>query len=186
MLRTADDVLRRAPWTTSPLEVGRSVRRLAGCVVLFAMLYGATMGAYRAFNWQPQWALQMAYSAVKAPLLLCGSFLMTLPAFFVFATLLGLRDDFPRLLRSVVAGQAALAIVLGSITEAKLRQSLLWSDGSPAIFFNPWFDRDGTGETYWIAPIISWIAIVLILLPLFTYIRKWMRQRAARTPEWQG
>lgn len=67
---------------------------------------------------------------------------------------------------------AALAIVLGKITEETLRQSLQWSDGSFGIFFNPYFDRTGTGEHFWIAPIIAWIAVVLLLLPLFTLIRK--------------
>jgi putative tricarboxylic transport membrane protein len=70
---------------------------------------------------------------------------------------------------------AALAIVLGGITEAKLRQSLQWSDGSFGIFFNPLFDRDGSGDMYWIAPIISWIAIVLLLLPLINLIRRKLR-----------
>jgi putative tricarboxylic transport membrane protein len=70
---------------------------------------------------------------------------------------------------------AALAIVLGGITEAKLRQSLQWSDGSFGIFFNPLFDRDGSGDMYWIAPIISWIAIVLLLMPLIGLIRKKLR-----------
>jgi putative tricarboxylic transport membrane protein len=71
---------------------------------------------------------------------------------------------------------AALAIVLGGITEAKLRQSLQWSDGSFGIFFNPLFDRDGSGDMYWIAPIISWIAIALLLMPLISLIRKKIRE----------
>jgi len=71
---------------------------------------------------------------------------------------------------------AALAIVLGGITEAKLRQSLQWSDGSFGIFFNPYFDRDGSGDLYFIAPTISWIAIALLLLPLINLMRKKMRK----------
>jgi putative tricarboxylic transport membrane protein len=70
---------------------------------------------------------------------------------------------------------AALAIVLGGITEAKLRQSLQWSDGSFGIFFNPLYDRDGSGAMWWIAPIISWIAIVLLLMPLIGLIKRKMR-----------
>jgi putative tricarboxylic transport membrane protein len=70
---------------------------------------------------------------------------------------------------------AALAIVLGGITEAKLRQSLQWSDGSFGIFFNPLFDRDGSGSMYWIAPIISWIAVVLLVMPLISLIRRKLR-----------
>jgi hypothetical protein len=37
------------------------------------------------------------------------------------------------------------------------------------------FDRDGSGDMYWIAPIISWIAIVLLLLPLINLIRRKLR-----------
>ena len=81
---------------------------------------------------------------------------------------------------------AALAIVLGSITEQKLRQSLQWSDGDWGIFWNPFFDRDGTGGTYWIAPIITWIAIVLILLPLFQVIKKRFFRGPQRPSHWQG
>ncbi|MEM6661396.1 MAG: tripartite tricarboxylate transporter permease [Pseudomonadota bacterium] len=80
---------------------------------------------------------------------------------------------------------AALAIVLGGITEAKLRQSLQWSDGSFGIFFNPFFDRDGTGQTYWIAPVIAWVAVVLLLLPAIQWLRKMMRGRQ-RPSHWQG
>lgn len=67
---------------------------------------------------------------------------------------------------------AALAIVLGKITEETLRQSLQWSDGSFGIFFNPYFDRTGQGEQFWIAPVIAWIALALLLLPLFQLIRR--------------
>ncbi|MEM0989944.1 MAG: tripartite tricarboxylate transporter permease [Pseudomonadota bacterium] len=82
---------------------------------------------------------------------------------------------------------AALAIVLGKITEETLRQSLQWSDGSFGIFFNPFFDRTGQGETFWIAPIIGWIAVVLLLLPLFNLIRrKFAARRAGAEGHWQG
>lgn len=81
---------------------------------------------------------------------------------------------------------AALAIVLGGITEAKLRQSLQWSDGNFGIFYNPFFDRDGSGDTYWIAPIITWIAIILILMPLFNVIKKRFFRGPLHPSHWQG
>lgn len=81
---------------------------------------------------------------------------------------------------------AALAIVLGGITEAKLRQSLQWSDGDFGIFYNPFFDRDGTGGMYWIAPIITWIAIILILMPLFQVIKKKLLAGRQKPSHWQG
>jgi len=55
---------------------------------------------------------------------------------------------------------AVLAIVLGPIAEPTLRQSLLLSSGDPSIFF-----------TRPIAAPITVIAILLILLPAFKYLR---------------
>jgi putative tricarboxylic transport membrane protein len=59
---------------------------------------------------------------------------------------------------------AVLAIVLGPIAEPTLRQSLLLSSGDPMIFF-----------TRPIAAPFMILAIILILLPLFGYLRKRMR-----------
>lgn len=59
---------------------------------------------------------------------------------------------------------AVLAIVLGPIAEPTLRQSLLLSSGDPMIFL-----------TRPIAGPITVIAVILILLPLFGYIRRKMR-----------
>jgi putative tricarboxylic transport membrane protein len=56
---------------------------------------------------------------------------------------------------------AVLAIVLGPIAEPTLRQSLLLSRGDPTIFF-----------TRPIAGPITVIAIILILLPAFKFLRK--------------
>jgi putative tricarboxylic transport membrane protein len=60
---------------------------------------------------------------------------------------------------------AVLAIVLGPIAEPTLRQSLLLSSGDPSIFF-----------TRPIAGPITIIAIILILLPFFSLIRKKLRK----------
>jgi putative tricarboxylic transport membrane protein len=81
---------------------------------------------------------------------------------------------------------AALAIVLGKITEETLRQSLQWSDGNFGIFFNPYYDRTGQGDVYWIAPVIAWIAVVLLLLPLFNLVRKRFFRGPQRPSHWQG
>lgn len=135
-LRMADDVLRRAAWTARPDQALAALPRLAACVALYACLYGAVMGGYRAFNAQPDWALQMAYSAIKAPLLLCGSFLLTLPAFFVLTNLLGLRDGFGRLVRGLAAAQAGLAIALASLSPLVLLAYASSSSYDHARVFN--------------------------------------------------
>ena len=71
-LGTADDILRQAPWVTRQIDSRRSLLRLVGVLVVFGLLYGAVMGSFRALAGQPQWLRQMAYSAVKVPLLLTG------------------------------------------------------------------------------------------------------------------
>jgi len=68
---------------------------------------------------------------------------------------------------------AVLAIVLGPIAEQTLRQSLLMSKGDPTIFVDI-VNRP-------VATPITIIAIILILLPLFKYIRD-RRRGTAQTP----
>jgi hypothetical protein len=106
------------------------------CLVAFAMAYGAVMGAFRGLVGRDQWLLQIAYSAIKAPLLLTGSFIIGLPSFFVLSTLLGLRRDFAESVRALVAAQAGLAIVLASLGPL----TLLWYASSTnyqqALLFN--------------------------------------------------
>ena len=65
---------------------------------------------------------------------------------------------------------AVLAIVLGPLAETSMRQALLMSDGSFAIFFN----RP-------IASPIMIIALLLLAIPLFNALRK--RLWRSRSPE---
>src|SRR4051794_27569317 len=107
--RHADDILRGHP-------IGLSFRasRLTIVVVLIsAFLYGAAMGCSgEVLGERP---LQILYSALKLPLLLVTSFALSLPSFFVLNTLLGVRDDFGRVLRALLSTQAALTVVLASL-----------------------------------------------------------------------
>jgi len=134
-LTTADDVLRRAAWTTQPAG-RRGLTHLVACLLAFALFYGAMMGTFRVIAGQPQWQLQIAYSAIKVPLLLLATFSISLPSFFVLNTLLGLRNDFGRALRAVMATQAGLAVILASLAP----MTLLWYASSPsyseALLFN--------------------------------------------------
>jgi hypothetical protein len=118
----ADDILRQAPWTTHELSSRRAMPLLFAALLLFGLAYGAAMGSFRGLAGQSQWPLQMAYSAVKVPLLLTATFAISLPSFFVLNTLFGLRQDFARAVRGLVATQAALAIVLASLAPI----TLLW------------------------------------------------------------
>jgi hypothetical protein len=105
VFRSLDDLLR-----------GRDGVPLRRCVVLAVaggLAYGAVMGSYGGWGGDRLW--QVAYSAAKVPLLLLVTFALTLPSFFVLNTLLGLRADFPTVLRGIVAAQAGVAVVLAAL-----------------------------------------------------------------------
>ena len=121
-------------WVAALLRGGpaeATVGRCAALVVLGGLLYGAVMGSFGGDRW-----LQVVYSALKVPLLLGVTFLLTLPSFFVLNSVLGLRDNFPAVLRALGAAQAGVAAVLASFAPF----TALWylSSGSyhEAILFN--------------------------------------------------
>ena len=58
-------------------------------LVLGGMIYGGVMGSYGLEREMRPW--QMAFSAIKTPLLLLVTFAVSLPSFFVLNTLLGVR-----------------------------------------------------------------------------------------------
>lgn len=97
-LRRADAILRGDP-------PAGSWRLVLGC----GLAYGGVMGA---FGGRP---LQVAYSAVKVPLLLLATLALGLPTYFILNTLLGVRSDFAAAWRAVVASQAGFTIILLSL-----------------------------------------------------------------------
>ena len=88
VLRTGTPALRGVP------RVAVSGWTLVLIVVVFGAGYGAAMGSYggRA-GFAGVRPLQMFYSAVKVPVLLLGTFALSLPSYFVLSSLLGLRGD---------------------------------------------------------------------------------------------
>ena len=132
----ADDVLRRAEWTTRAGNSARALMRLLTCLVCFSLCYGAVMGSYRGLAGQPQWQWQIFYSGVKVPMLLSISFCLSLPSFFVFSTLLGLRRDFAQAVRSLVASQTGLAIALTAMAPLTLLWYASSDDYRGALLFN--------------------------------------------------
>jgi hypothetical protein len=56
-----------------------------------------------------------AHFRVKVPFLLLTTFAISVPSFFVLNTLLGVRADFPAVLRILLAGQAGLTIILAAL-----------------------------------------------------------------------
>jgi len=136
LLSWSDDVLRRANWTNSPVPGSWSLAKLLACLLGCGFFYGATMGCFGGLAGAEQWPRQMLYSAVKVPLLLLVTFAISLPSFFVFNTLVGLRSDFSVALRSLFATQVGFTIVLASLAPL----TLFWYASSPhyrqALLFN--------------------------------------------------
>jgi hypothetical protein len=126
VLARADDVLRGRP--------GTGTGRLAGYVVLCGAAYGGVMGTFGGLAGDRPW--QVAFSALKVPLLLLATLLLSLPSFFVLNTLLGLRADFARALRVLVGAQAGLTIVLVALAPLTVFWYASSADYPTAILFN--------------------------------------------------
>jgi hypothetical protein len=71
------------------------------------------MGTFGGFRDDRGW--QVLFSAVKVPMLLCVTFALSLPFFYVINALLGLAGDFAKAVAALVAAQAAVAILLASL-----------------------------------------------------------------------
>ncbi len=94
------------------------------------LTYGGVMGIFGGrFG-------QVMYSAVKVPLLLLATLLLSLPSYFVLNTLLGLRADFAAAWRAVVASQAGLTIILVALAPITAFWYVSSSNYRLAILFN--------------------------------------------------
>ena len=130
----ADDLLRGGPWAMAPARPRRVLLHLLAFVILFGVFYGAVMGAFGGVAGQR--ALQPLYSGIKVPLLLLVTFGLSLPSFFVLNTILGVRADFPHVLRGLIATQAALTIVLAALAPVTAFWYASSADYESALVFN--------------------------------------------------
>jgi hypothetical protein len=96
--------------------------------------YGAFMGTFGGVSGER--ALQVLASALKVPLLLGVTALLSLPSFFVLNTLFGLREDLPEVLRALATSQAGLAIVLVALAPITLLWYASFADYREAVLFN--------------------------------------------------
>jgi hypothetical protein len=103
-------------------------------IVAFSPIYGAVMGSYHFVAAERLW--QIAYSAVKIPILLFATTALCLPGFFVINTVLGLRDDLPKALQAIFAGQAALSIALAALAPFTRFWYFSTADYRAALLFN--------------------------------------------------
>jgi hypothetical protein len=134
LLRHADRVLRGPLAGDIPGRTWSGLASLAGLTLACGFFYGGVMGSFGGVAGDRLW--QVVISGVKVPLLLLATFGISVPSFFVLNTLLGVRSDFPAVLRILLAGQAGLTIVLGALAP----YTLLWYASSAnyrwAVLFN--------------------------------------------------
>ena len=112
-----------APWT-----------HLVGYVVLGGAFYGAVLATHGGLGGDRP--LQVLYTAIKVPLLILGTFALTLPGFFVLNSLVGLRDDFGAAAYGLLATQASVAVVLVALAPYTLFAYANAVDYHAASFFN--------------------------------------------------
>jgi hypothetical protein len=124
--QTIPAILRNQP---SHAAVQLRARQVIPLIIIAAATYGGVMGSFHTTG--PTRWMQIAFSALKVPLLLGVSFILTVPSFFILNTLLGLRTDFRLAIRAVATAQAGLAITLAALSPFVL----LWY-ASCAVY--PW------------------------------------------------
>jgi hypothetical protein len=117
-----------------PQPSSSDLRIRTGLTLLCGMLYGAAMGTFGGLSGDRP--LQILISAVKVPLLLLVTFVISLPSFFVVNTLLGLRSDFAAVMRALAGGQAGLTIVLASLAPYTLLWYTSFANYTWALLFN--------------------------------------------------
>ncbi len=121
--RTVFSGIEKLPMT--PDRPQMQVRRICGDVrstlivlLLLTPIYGIVMGSYAAATGERFWLLQiqqMLYSAIKMPLLVVGTTVLSVPSFWVFNTIAGLREDLVYALRAIWWSLASFAITLASL-----------------------------------------------------------------------
>ncbi len=132
-LLQAERVLRASPDGAERTRTG-ALRRLLVSMLIGGMLYGAVMGTFGGFGGDRLW--QVAFSALKVPLLLLATCAVSLPSFFVLNSLFGVRSDFPEVFRALLAAQAGLTIVLAALAPYTALWYLSFSHYTSAILFN--------------------------------------------------
>ncbi|MCA9184847.1 MAG: hypothetical protein KDA99_04485 [Planctomycetales bacterium] len=134
-LAIADGILRHSG-DDQAAQTRHRWRTLLTVLSVFAALFGLAVGSFGARILEPGTWLQALYSAIKLPILLTLSTALSLPSFFVINSLLGLRNDFDRVVQAIVLSQVVMAIVLASFAP----MTILWyassSDYSQAILAN--------------------------------------------------
>ncbi|MCA9263459.1 MAG: hypothetical protein KDA60_06400 [Planctomycetales bacterium] len=118
-------------------DIGDSALRWPQLLVIVGVCgggYGAMMGMFGAVGGAPSW--QMIFAAMKVPLLLLGTFAVSIPSFFVMNTLAGVRRDFGEVWRALLMTQAGVAICLASLGPITLLWYCSSANYAVAVGFN--------------------------------------------------
>jgi hypothetical protein len=101
---------------------------------MFGMQYGITMGSYAGVT-SDRW-LHLVYTALKVPILLGTTFLLSWPSFAVTNYLLGLGSDLKEALKIVLSCQAVVALTLASLSPFTALWYYSFRDYRMALLFN--------------------------------------------------
>src|SRR2546422_2334447 len=129
VLRVAEDLLRRRKEVFANIKTGKNLNSFllnANLVtILFAAIYGATMGAYPG-------GLQILYNIIKIPLLLLISLYVALPTYFVLDAFTG--GDIS--LRQMAAVTASSFAIMSTVLLAFVPVNLFFILTTPAQSFS--------------------------------------------------
>lgn len=117
-LTQLDRILRGEATQPEQIRDGRidvPLGRLAGVVLILAMLYGACMGSYALLRLEGPSYLQLVASALKVPALFYLTLLVTLPSLYVFNALVGSRLTAWGVVQLLVTSLAVNIAVLASL-----------------------------------------------------------------------
>ena len=134
LLTWADDILRARVLVIQQESTRKRLAHLTVVLCLFGMTYGGVMGSFAGVFGER--FLQVVYSAVKVPILLMVTFGLSLPFFFVVNSLYGLRDDFGKVLRALLATQAGVTVILASLSPLTALWYVSYDNYRAAILFN--------------------------------------------------
>ena len=134
VLARMEALLRGEDFAFKALPARQALLQLVVVIGGFGALYGAVMGSFGGVAGDR--LLQICYAAIKVPLLLLGVFALGLPSFYVFNTLMGVREDFGKVVRALMASQAGLAILLASLAPLTLGWNITSFNYPMTILFN--------------------------------------------------
>lgn len=134
LFSSADRFLHSSRDFNPVIDRSLSLWNLVAFVVVFGLWYGAVMGTFGGIAGDRSW--QILFSSSKVPLLLCATFVVTLPSFYVLNILMGLGPDFGAAVRCLIAAQAGTALVLAVLAPYTALFYASSSHYPAAILFN--------------------------------------------------